>query len=144
MSLAIPLRSNADCESDSGKYIYARYSDDKQRPESCEDQIRTTRRGLPKYGVDPTDAIEIKDDAISGTKTSRTGFRRLLDLLREGKVKILAVDQQSRLTRGDNATTFIQDIVYAGGPFIATEQGLDMVWVLGYAAAGVALGVILL
>jgi hypothetical protein len=117
--------AGATGESPSGTYIYVRYSDDKQRPESCDDQERTVRRDFIKFGVDPTDAVVIKDEAVSGTKGNRAGFQRLRELIDQGKVRTLGVDDQSRLTRGDNAATFIQNLVYNGGRFISTREGID-------------------
>ena len=37
----------------------------------------------------------------------------------------MAVDDQSRLSRADNVFGFIQDLVYHGGRFISTGEGID-------------------
>jgi site-specific DNA recombinase len=96
-----------------------------QRTDTCDDQERDVRKGLPKYEVDPTSAEVITDEAMSGTKTSRPGYQKLTELIRKGLVRVLAVDDQSRLTRGDNAVSFITDLVYSGGRFISTGEGID-------------------
>lgn len=106
--------------------IYTRYSSDMQRSESCEDQQRDVRHGLPRFGVDPTPALVLKDEAESGTKSTRDGgFEELCALIRRGEVGVLAVDDQSRLSRAENAYQFVQDLVYHGGRFISTGEGID-------------------
>jgi site-specific DNA recombinase len=117
--------------------IYARYSTDMQRTVSCDDQERSVRRDLPGFGVCTEDALVIRDEAESGTKSSRDGYQQLLAMIARGEVSVLAVDDQSRLTRADNASAFIQDLVYAGGRFISTSEGIDTLrsgWELGVKA----------
>ncbi len=104
--------------------IYCRYSSDMQRPDSCADQERAVRAGLAGLGV-PTDAaLVIRDEAESGTKADRAGFRQLRALVQCGAVAVLAVDDQSRLSRGDGAYPFVQDLVFAGGRFVSTGEGI--------------------
>lgn len=106
--------------------IYARYSSDMQRPDSCADQERDVRRDLPRYGVDPAPAVVLKDEAESGTRAKRDGgFETLCAMIGRGEVGVLAVDDQARLSRADNASQFIKDLVYAGGRFISTGEGID-------------------
>ena len=42
-----------------------------------------------------------------------------------GEVAILAVDDQARFSRADNAFAFIQDVVFHGGRFVSTGEGID-------------------
>ena len=105
--------------------IYSWYSSDMQRTVSCDDQERSVARDLPAFGVCPENALVIRDEAESGTKSSPDGFQQLLAMIARGEVGVLAVDDQSRLTRADNASAFIQDLVYAGGRFISTSEGID-------------------
>src|SRR5262249_27233274 len=78
-----------------------------------------------KMGIDHRLALVINDQAESGTKTFRSEFERLVEMLNKGQIGILAVDDQSRLTRADNAYTFITDVVYARGRFVSIGEGLD-------------------
>ena len=94
--------------------IYTRYSSDLQSTRSCVDQEREIRGGLAQKGVDHSEAVVIYDEAESGTKTFRNEFVRLQQMVLAGEVSILAVDDQSRLTRADNAFAFITDLVFAG------------------------------
>lgn len=105
--------------------IYTRYSSDMQRTDSCDDQERNVRRDLPRFGVSGEGALVIRDEAESGTRSSRDGLQQLLAMVARGEVAVLAVDDQSRLSRADNAYAFIQDLVFAGGRFISTGEGID-------------------
>jgi site-specific DNA recombinase len=105
--------------------IYTRYSSDMQREDSCEDQKREVCRGLVRFGIDAQDGLVIEDKAESGTKTNRVGFEKLSPMIKRGEVSILAVDDQSRLSRADNASSFITDLVYSGGRYISTGEGID-------------------
>lgn len=105
--------------------IYARYSSDMQSPKSCADQEREVREAAGRLGIDLTDALVIHDDAESGTKTDRACFERLDAMMKAGQIRRLLVDDQSRLTRACNAFAFITDLVFHGGRFISTGEGLD-------------------
>jgi hypothetical protein len=105
--------------------IYCRYSSDMQRTDSCADQEREVRAGLARLGIHAGDAVVIRDEAESGTKANREGFQRLSRMVARGEVAVVAVDTQSRLTRGDNAHSFVKDLVYAGGRFVATAENID-------------------
>jgi DNA invertase Pin-like site-specific DNA recombinase len=105
--------------------IYCRYSSDNQRQESCEDQEREIRSALGRMGFDLTDAVVIHDNAESGTKTFRDEFARLELMIKSGEVSDLVVDDQSRLTRAENAYSFIKDLVFSGGRFLSTTEGID-------------------
>ena len=105
--------------------IYTRFSSDLQSNKSCIDQEREIRDALDKLGIDHSSAIVIHDEAESGTKTFRAEFARLEAMVRGGEIAILAVDDQARLTRADNAFGFITDLVYSGGRFISTGEGID-------------------
>jgi len=96
-----------------------------QNPKSCSDQERDTRSGLVQKQIDTTDAIVIHDRAESGTKSDRSGFEQLLEMVANKKPFILAVDDQSRFSRQDNAFSFITDLLFVGGRFISTGEGID-------------------
>lgn len=107
--------------------IYCRYSSDMQRPESCADQEREVRAALARIGITATDTIVIHDEAESGTKTARDGFQQLRGMVARREIALLAVDDQSRLTRAKNAYAFITDLVFVGGRFLSTGEGIDIV-----------------
>jgi hypothetical protein len=105
--------------------IYNRYSSDMQNPRSCGDQERDIRTDLPRFRVDPTNAIVIQDEAQSGTKSDRKGFARLKAMMEREEIGVLAVDDLSRLTRGENAFAFVKDLKFSGGRFISTTESID-------------------
>lgn len=105
--------------------IYSRYSSDMQSPKSCADQERDVRTALTRLGIDHRLAVVIHDEAESGTKTLRVEAQRLDEMARKGEIEILAVDDQARFSRADNAFAMITDLVYQGGRFISTGEGID-------------------
>lgn len=105
--------------------IYTRFSSDLQSAKSCVDQEREIRDALSRAEIDHSDAIVIYDEAESGTKVLRDQFARIEAMMRAGEIEILVVDDQSRLSRADNTFGFITDLVYAGGRFISTGEGID-------------------
>lgn len=105
--------------------IYTRFSSDLQSNKSCKDQEREVREALTRMGIDHSKAIVIYDEAESGTKVFRDEYARLKAMMECGQIGILAVDDQSRLSRADNTFAFITDLVYSGGRFISTGEGID-------------------
>jgi site-specific DNA recombinase len=105
--------------------IIARYSSEMQNPKSCADQVRDVRVGLAKKGIDATNAVVIHEDAESGTKSDRTGFSQIAEMVARKESFLLAVDDQSRFSRADNVFSFITDLVFVGGRFISTGEGID-------------------
>jgi hypothetical protein len=105
--------------------IYTRFSSEMQRNESCEDQEREVRKGLELKGIDTAHFEVVNDRAASGTKNNRLQFDLLRERIQRGEINILAVDDQSRFSRADNAFSFITDLVYAGGRFISSGEGID-------------------
>ena len=83
------------------------------------------RKGLDRLGIDHRHAVIIYDRAESGTKVYRDEFQRLVEMRDRGEIGTLVVDDQARLTRAGNAFQFIQDLVYMGGRFISTGEGID-------------------
>jgi DNA invertase Pin-like site-specific DNA recombinase len=78
-------------------------------------------------GIDHRLAVVIYDEAESGTKTFRSEFERLEQMVRNGEIRLLAVDDQSRLTRANNAFAFITDVVFSGGRWLSTGEGIDTI-----------------
>ena len=56
--------------------IYARYSSDKQRPASIDDQVRNCRAAAEQYGLAEYEVYA--DKAISGTSKDRPAYQRML------------------------------------------------------------------
>ena len=95
--------------------IYCRFSSEMQSVDSNVDQERRCRDELNRMGLDHSDFKVICDEAISGMSESRPGFAELKELLYSGRLGIAIVSEQSRLSRGDNTTSLLKDIVFRGG-----------------------------
>ena len=91
--------------------IYVRYSSDIQRPDSCDDQLRKVRQGLDRLGIDHRQAEVMRSEAESGTRADRAEYVKLRRMIEDGEVAVLAVDDQARLSRGDDVFSLIQDLV---------------------------------
>ena len=80
---------------------------------------------LRVWALTHSNATVIYDEAESGTKVFRDAFVRLEAMMASGQIGILVVDDQSRLSRADNTFAFITDLVYVGGRFVSTGEGID-------------------
>lgn len=104
---------------------YARYSTDNQREASIEDQNRSILRKFAELGV-AEDAVELfSDSGISGMHDGRPGYRRLMEAVETGDVKILVVEDQSRLTRDTDIGDLLNRFKFHGTRFIAIHDGID-------------------
>jgi site-specific DNA recombinase len=87
MSAAKPLRAA----------FYARYSTDKQRAESLEDQFHVCERVAAREGF--LVAERFGDREISGGTAERPGYQAMLTAARDGKFDVIVVEDISRLWR---------------------------------------------
>ncbi|BAL23461.1 recombinase family protein [Azoarcus sp. KH32C] len=82
--------------------IYARYSDDQQRPTSVDDQIRRCRELAKQHGLTLDNVLVFEDAAITGKakgEARRKGFQALLEAWDAHAFSVLLVDEFSRLSR---------------------------------------------
>lgn len=86
--------------------IYTRYSTDKQRRTSTEDQARNCRAFAAREGMTITHTFS--DEEVSGTTRARPGYNTMLQAAEKLAFDVLLVDDLSRLARD------------------ATEQGLTL------------------
>ena len=105
--------------------IYNRYSSEMQRPESCGDQERKVREYLQRNNIPTGEILVLKDEAESGTKEAREAYDQIVQKIARREPFLLAVDDQSRLSRGDNVKALIRDLVFAGGRFVSTGENID-------------------
>jgi site-specific DNA recombinase len=104
--------------------IYTRFSCDRQSEKSNADQEREVRAMLRRMGIDDSDAIVIHDQAESATTNDRPGFVKMFQLIGEGLVFLVAVDDQTRASSGDDVTGVVRDMVYHATRFISGD-GVD-------------------
>ena len=79
--------------------FYARYSSDKQRDASIEDQFRNCESYAKREDLEVVARYE--DRGVSGADANRTGYRRMLADAGEEQFDVLVVDDLSRLSRDD-------------------------------------------
>lgn len=77
--------------------IYARFSTDKQKEASIEDQIRSCERTAAQLGLVVSHRFE--DRGISGGTVERPGYQRLLAAARAGQIDGILAEDISRLWR---------------------------------------------
>ena len=78
--------------------IYARYSDSKQNPLSCEDQIAMARDYATKQGWEVVETY--RDEAISGEfMMNRPGVQAMLNAAEARRFDVLLLERLDRLTR---------------------------------------------
>jgi site-specific DNA recombinase len=78
---------------------YGRYSSDKQRETSIDDQVRNCRNFIAREGWELTQTYS--DEAITGSTSQRVGYQQLLADADAGLFDVLVVDDLSRLSRDD-------------------------------------------
>lgn len=108
--------------------IYARYSDDEQKPTSIDDQVRRCRETAAAQGIAVLENFIFSDSAVSGTskgRTKRPGYERLLDAIREQQVEVLIIDELSRVSRNTLDGALLMELLEASGVRIITGDGID-------------------
>ena len=74
------------------------------------------RESLQKMGIDASNAIVIRDECRAARERIEAASSSSPTRFRMRNRSSCAVDDQSRLSRADNAFSFITDLVYAGRP----------------------------
>lgn len=101
---------------------YARYSTDQQREASLEDQLRNVRAYCARQSW-PAPTV-YSDAAISGARSDRPGYRRLL--ADAAQYDVILVDDLSRLSRDSVETAqAIRRLTFAGVRVIGVSDGVD-------------------
>ncbi len=104
--------------------IYARYSTDKQREASIEDQSRTCRRIAEREGW--AIAETYADQGISGSRADRPAYQRMLADAKAHKFAVLLIDDISRLSRDQvEAENAFRRLEHWGVRVIGVSDGYD-------------------
>ncbi|QAX31638.1 recombinase family protein [Leisingera sp. NJS204] len=105
--------------------IYARYSTDKQKDTSVEDQIRLCRRLCEQKGWQVTEVFT--DHALSGKNALRPGYQRLIQAAEHGGIDVIAAESQNRLSRdmADSANLLKRMNFFGVKIHTASENELD-------------------
>jgi DNA invertase Pin-like site-specific DNA recombinase len=103
---------------------YARYSSDKQRDASLEDQLRNCRTYAERMGWPaPT---PYTDAAISGSREDRPAYRQLIADASARRIDVVLVDDLSRLSRDSvECTKVVRRFNFHGVQLIGVSDGVD-------------------
>ena len=102
--------------------IYARYSSDKQRDASIEDQIEVCRRLITREGWTPAGVYE--DRAISGANRLRGGYQQLRTDVRTGSFDIIVCEALDRMGRNLSEVADLHDeLGYLGIKLMTVATG---------------------
>ena len=107
---------------------YARYSTDKQRPVSLEDQIRKCREFAQAQGWQFLESEIYSDQAISGATDARPGLNQLLEAARSRtrSFDVILVDDTSRLSRDlESSLRICKRLKFDGVRVVYVSQGID-------------------
>lgn len=104
--------------------IYARYSGDRQRETSIDDQVRNCKRCAEREG-NSTCRVYV-DKAVSGAVRSRPGYQQMLRDADAGLFRTLYVDDLSRLSRDDyEMKGTLRRLAWRGVRVIGVTDGYD-------------------
>jgi site-specific DNA recombinase len=104
--------------------IYTRFSSDRQREASSEDQARNCRRRIEAEGW--TLVEHFKDEAITGSTSARPGYQKLLKAAERREFAVLLVDDLSRLSRDQvESERVIRRLEFGGVRIIGVSDGYD-------------------
>jgi site-specific DNA recombinase len=103
--------------------IYARYSSENQRETSIDDQKRECKKYAEKNGWSVTS--EYADMEMSGRLDDRPQFKQMLGDAIKRCFDTLLVYDLSRLSRGTNTSTMIEELRFHGVRVISISDGID-------------------
>ncbi len=104
--------------------LYGRYSTDKQREASIEDQFRNCKRHAEHEGW--LIMARYKDGAVSGATADRPNYQAMLADAQAGAFDLLLVDDLSRLSRDDvELKQTVRRFRYWGSRIVGVSDGFD-------------------
>jgi DNA invertase Pin-like site-specific DNA recombinase len=98
--------------------LYARYSTDRQRVASIEDQFRICRAYAEREGWTVVQAFS--DHAASGSNIDRPGYQAMLAWIRAGKTDIVLAESLERFARNQEHTAGLYNRTEFAGVRIVT------------------------
>lgn len=103
---------------------YCRFSSDAQRETSIRDQLRNIETYCDRLGW-PRPAL-YQDQAISGSRNDRPGYRAMMEAAKDGLLDVLLVDDFSRLSRDHvEGAQAVRVLKFAGVRIIGVSDGTD-------------------
>lgn len=107
--------------------VYARFSSDRQRDTSIEDQVRRCREHIDREQLAPADAVAVFTDfAVSGASLDRPGFEQLMRQVDEGRITAIVTEDVSRISRDfADAAIIFRRLQFAKVPLISIADGIN-------------------
>ncbi len=108
--------------------IYARYSSDKQRETSIDDQIRRCQELAQRHNLDVPHELIFFDEALSGTDKhihKREGYKALMAAWDAGLFTMLILDEVSRLARDGRELAQLKYRLQTTPVRLITTDGID-------------------
>jgi site-specific DNA recombinase len=104
--------------------VYTRFSSDRQREASSEDQARNCRRRIEAEGWQLVE--HFKDEGITGSTAERPAYKAMLTAAAAGEFTVLLIDDLSRLSRDQiESERVIRRLEFSGVRIIAVSDGYD-------------------
>ncbi len=105
--------------------IYARYSSENQSEKSIDDQVRVCKKYLAEHDISIEERHIFVDKAISGSVVNRPGLQDLEKAIENKEVDAVAVDDLSRLSRGNHQMlTMVMKFNYHQVKIISVSEGI--------------------
>ena len=108
--------------------VYARYSSDRQRDASIEDQVRRCREHIDRLGGVFDPELVFTDHAVSGASLQRPAFEALMARVRDRhrSVDVIVTEDLSRVSRdfADAARVF-KELEFLRVPLLGVADGID-------------------
>ncbi len=106
--------------------IYARYSSDRQRESSIDDQVHRCREFAEERGATAPPDLVFADRATSGASMARAGLEALLAAAAAGRIDAVITEDVSRLSRDlADAATIFRQLQYDDVPLLGVADGVD-------------------
>lgn len=107
--------------------IYARYSSDKQRDASIEDQVSRCREYAAREGLVVPGHLVFADRAVSGASIMRSGFEDLMALAtaKPPRFDVILVEDLSRISRSiADSLRVMESLRFAGVVLVTVADGM--------------------
>ena len=108
--------------------VYARYSSDRQSPQSIQDQLRKCREYATVHDWEVLPEHVYTDEAQSGAGADRPGLLQLMAMASRAPkaFDVVLLDDTSRLSRNQGETArIVERLSFLGVRLVAVSQGID-------------------
>ena len=106
--------------------VIARYSSDKQRESSIDDQVRRCREEIERRGGRFDERLVFSDSAVSGASLHRPGFKSMMAAAEAGEFEVLVTEDISRISRDfADSAVLLRKLRFLEIRLIGIADGID-------------------